>query len=267
MTQLNGPGQDSPYPLKPDPYTCESCGKTVEPILVDFPKRLGGTRYLQGRCACEIQKNIDSVERFKNFERMNRLKRYFSFSTLGQRFTAKTFDNFHEFPENSASFKEAKEFINKAQSNETRGKGLLIIGPVGTGKSHLGAAIFNCLSEKKTCIFANVPELLEKIRDSLKTGESEEIINEVKRCEVLIFDDLGAERHKHQDDWATEKLFTIVDYRYRNLLPIVATTNCKPDVLEDKIGYRIMSRLREICTLTLCGGDDYRKHLASERGA
>jgi len=254
-------------------YICPDCGVKVDPLLVEFPPRLGGSRYVRRRCQCLLQKNIDAVERAKNYERKQRYERYFSFSTLGKRFASKTFDNFNTGAHTSAAVKKARQFVNtaiNATSDEDRSKGLILIGPVGTGKSHLAAASFNELKELKACIFVNVPELLERIRASYnsKSSESEDdIINAVKQCDVLILDDLGAERHKGDDDWATEKLFTIIDFRYRNMRPIFGTTNCTPDSLEDKIGPRIMSRLREMCDLTPCLGEDYRRHQAVERRA
>ena len=254
-------------------YTCTECGTVVEPLLVEFPPKLGGSRYVQRRCQCTLQKNIDAIERAKNFERKQRYERYFNFSTLGKRFNGKSFDNFNASAQTGAAVKRAKQFVNKtinATSDEERARGLILIGPVGTGKSHLAAATFNSLKELKACIFVNVPELLERIRAtySSKLNEREnDIINAVKQCDVLILDDLGAERHKGDDDWATEKLFTIIDFRYRNMRPIFSTTNCTPDSLEDKIGPRIMSRLREICDLTPCLGDDYRTRHVFERRA
>lgn len=272
MTLVNGlkPDSQSQHELA---YICTECGTVVEPLLVEFPPRFGGSRYVQRRCQCTLQKNIDAIERAKNFERNQRYERYFSFSTLGKRFNSKSFENFNASAKTSAAVKKAKQFVNKtlnATTDEERAQGLILIGPVGTGKSHLAAATFNALKESKACIFVNVPELLERIRASYssKSNESEEdIINAVKRCDVLILDDFGAERHKGDDDWATEKLFTIIDFRYRNMRPIFGTTNCTPDSLEDKIGPRIMSRLREICDLTPCLGEDYRSRQAFERRA
>lgn len=252
-------------------YTCEKCGSVVEPLWVEFPQNLGGSRYVNRRCKCILQENIDAIERAKNYERKMRYERYFSFSTLGKRFSNKSFDNFKTSAHTSAAVKKAKQFVDKtinATSDEEKSRGLILIGPVGTGKSHLAAATFNALKESKACIFVNVPELLERIRASYSSKSSEredDIINAVKQCDVLILDDLGAERHKGDDDWATEKLFTIIDFRYRNMRPIFGTTNCTPESLEDKIGPRIISRLREICDLTPCLGDDYRIQRTNER--
>ncbi|EGW40487.1 prophage LambdaBa02, DNA replication DnaC domain protein [Desulfosporosinus sp. OT] len=273
MTLVPGLEQDSRLPHELV-YTCTDCGAINEPILVEFPARLGGAKYIRRRCQCMLRKNIEAVERAKNFERTQRYERYFSFSTLGKRFSSKSFENFKASKETAAALRKTKEFVNKiikaTSSDEERAQGVILIGPVGTGKSHLAAAAFNKLKESKACIFVNVPELLERIRASYSSKSNEredDIVNAVKQCDVLILDDLGSERHKGDDDWATEKLFTIVDFRYRNMRPIFCTTNCQPNSLEDKIGPRIMSRLREICDLTPCLGEDYRYRCVFERRA
>jgi DNA replication protein DnaC len=274
MILQNGQEQDSPSQARDLTYTCEECGKVVEPLLIDFPLgKLGGSRYVRRRCPCQVQKSIEAVEKAKNYERQTRYERYFAYSTLGNRFISKTFENYIVTPQTSPAFKESKKFVQtaiNAQTDEERARGVMLIGPVGTGKSHLAAAVFNMLKDKKTCIFVNIPELLDKIMASYQAESNEkeeDILNAIKQCDILILDDIGAERHKGHDDWATQKLFTVIDSRYRNMRPIFSTTNCVPHELEAKIGSRIMSRLREVCVLTPCSGEDYRKQLASGRGA
>lgn len=248
-------------------YTCELCGKYNEPILVEFPAALGGARYIRRRCECLQEENLKAVERFKNYGRQQYFERYFSYSTLGPRFEGKTFETFEPSAHTSAALKKAKQFVLSAlnaKSPEDKAKGLIFIGPVGTGKTHLASAIYNELRKnEKACIFVNVLELLDRFRASYRVDSSEseeELLTAVKKCDLLVLDDLGAERHKRDvDDWATEKLFNIFDYRYRNYLPVIGTTNCQPADLEDKLGPRTMSRIREMCELTPCLGEDYRK--------
>jgi len=275
MTLTNGPQPDMPSHSQSDlSFTCEECGNIVNPILVEFPKGMGGPKYIRSRCQCQVKKSIEAVEKAKDFERKIRYERFFAYSTLGQRFLSKSFENYKVSPETHDAFTNSQRFVQnvlKAQSDEERALGLLLTGPVGTGKSHLAAAVFNKLKDIKTCVFVNVPELIDKIQASYHSDaneKEEDIINALKTCDVLILDDLGAEYHKNiNNDWATQKLFTVIDNRYRHYRPLFITTNCLRDELETKIGSRIMSRLAEMCVFNFCGGKDHRLQSGNGRGA
>lgn len=265
MTLTLGNAQDLAYPQELE-YTCERCGSLVKPLLIEFPKGFGGSRYIKRRCECYVQENTEIIERAKNYGRIQQIERYFSYSTLGPRFTDKTFEAFEPSAQTSLALKKAKQFVItalNAKNPEEKAKGLVFIGPTGTGKSHLAAAIYNELRKhEKTSVFITVPELLDRIRATYRTQATEnedEILAAIKKCDLLVLDDIGAERHRGEDDWATEKLFTIFDTRYRQYLPVIGTTNCQPDELEEKLGIRTMSRVREICELVPCLGDDYRR--------
>lgn len=72
------------------------------------------------------------------------------------------------------------------------------------------------------------------------------IIETLQEVGLLILDDMGA---KKTSDWVNEKLFEIIDYRYKAELPMRVTTNCTPKELNEKIGSRNFDRLREMCAL------------------
>ncbi|KLU61865.1 DNA replication protein DnaC [Peptococcaceae bacterium CEB3] len=246
---------------------CEDCGKLVKPILVEFLPALGGSRYLKGRCTCSVDRHNEIVRRATEYEKQRQVASYFGWSTVGKKFNSKTLEDFEPKSGTSAGLRRAHRFLADAKAGRDIVKGFMLVGPVGVGKSHIAAAIFNQLTKQgKACIFQNVPELLDTIRAtySVTASSSEaDLLRVVKQCDILILDDLGAERHREGgNDWATEKLFTVFDYRYRNDLPIIVTTNCQPDILEDLIGKRISSRIREMCDLVAVPGDDYRKQRA-----
>jgi len=61
---------------------------------------------------------------------------------------------------------------------------------------------------------------------------------------VLALDDMGAEK---PTEWVNERLFEIIDYRYNEYLPVIASTNATPAELKTQIGERSFDRLREMC--------------------
>jgi DNA replication protein DnaC len=141
--------------------------------------------------------------------------------------------------------------------------GLMFLGPVGTGKTHLAACVVNAfLDQLKRVTFGGVVDLLGRIRRSYGEEAQEEeweIIDELTTAPLLVLDDLGKERVK---DWVEEILFRIIDVRYGEKRPLVITTNFSPQDLEKRYpekGYAIVSRLAEMCTGVYLGGEDWRK--------
>jgi DNA replication protein DnaC len=145
---------------------------------------------------------------------------------------------------------------------------MYIFGPTGCGKTHLAIAIIRYLFESeriykdgkaRTVIFANVAEMLFDIRhtyDAGKFGDKEwDHMNKYNRADILIFDDLGAER---QNDWAVDIIYRIIYHRYKEGLCTITTSNFDPGKIETIHGAPVASRLcsGEIIKIEML---DYRK--------
>lgn len=132
--------------------------------------------------------------------------------------------------------------------------GLLIAGPTGVGKTRLMWAIYSEMSSRQgpRMEVVKLVRLLSRLRPS---GDAdEETINKLCQVPLLAIDDIGA--HK-PSEWVNERLYEIVDTRYDNTKPIIATTNRKnlDAVLDD----RLTSRLHECCRLVVLQGSDRRR--------
>src|SRR6185312_7632400 len=89
-----------------------------------------------------------------------------------------------------------------------------------------------------------------------KQGESyHTLMEQYQTRDVLVFDDLGAEK---LTDWVEEQFYLLVDYRYRQRLPVLASSNCRKETLAQRLDRRVMDRLRETCTMIEVVGPNQR---------
>jgi DNA replication protein DnaC len=132
--------------------------------------------------------------------------------------------------------------FNLSQDFASSPKGWLFIqGRFGCGKTHLAAAIANeCVSNGIPTLFLTVPDLLDSLRFTFNDNEVsfEERFDQIREAPLLILDDFGTQS---ATEWAREKLFQILNFRYVNNLPMVVTTN----LALAEIDGRLRSRLEE----------------------
>lgn len=151
----------------------------------------------------------------------------------------------------------------------------LISGPVGTGKTHLVVGVLAARAEaylatnaaaegptwqqrhrRWTALFADVPTLLDELRSWIAHPTDEDPLGRYVQADLLVLDDLGRER---VTDWATERLYVLVNSRYGELRPTIATTNLRPSELVALPQYGpIVSRLLDGRSAVRIEGRDQR---------
>ena len=147
-------------------------------------------------------------------------------------------------------------------------RGLLFMGSVGVGKTHLATSILRLLIEKgATCLFYEFGSLLKEIQSSYSTiSQTSEfrVLEPIFDAEVLVLDELGASK---PTDWVRDTMMHIINTRYNDKKLTIFTTNYLDarrrdgeETLEDRIGTRLRSRLYEMCQTLIIEGDDYRKN-------
>lgn len=101
-------------------------------------------------------------------------------------------------------------------------KGFLFYGDVGTGKSYAAACIANdLLQQGKSVKWLSAVALSDAVKPS-HLGEYEAFLQAITEPDLLIIDDLGAERGT---DYALEKIHSLIDKRISALKPLIVTTN------------------------------------------
>jgi DNA replication protein DnaC len=181
--------------------------------------------------------------------------------------------NFENFNDTSATLKHAKETAREfVDSYPAVDSGLLLVGPAGRGKTHLACAVLSELVTTKgvSGLYADFSDLLLRIQTSFRPdadASKESVLTPYSDVELLVLDELGASK---PHAWVLDVLYNLLNTRYNRKRITIATSNFEdePDSasgerekLEDRIGYRLRSRLYEMCTLVPLRGKDYRKEV------
>lgn len=184
-----------------------------------------------------------------------------------RRFRHKRLEGFHaDTPERARLLAAANAYVERFRLDPDSDPGLFFSGTPGSGKSHLAVGILIALIARGVDgMFVNAPDLLAEIRASFDEGAARseiEIMDEVARVDVLVLDDLGAEK---TTDFVLDRFYQVVNRRYQSCLPTIVTTNLDLAGMDEKLGSRITSRLCEMCKIvTAFPTEDYRRRMAKE---
>lgn len=215
------------------------------------------------QCRCDISEREKGMRDRADAQNAERLKKLKAASLMDEKLSNASFDGFRSNPYNERNRKLCISYADRFQKMVDSNQGLLFWGGVGTGKSYAAACIANSLMGKGVpVVMTSFVKLLEIIQS---TGQESTILSNLNSAQLVIFDDLGAERGT---DYTLEKVYNIVDSRYRKKLPMILTTNLTIEQMKDEqdIRYsRIYDRIFESCYPMQFTGPSWRKKEASRR--
>ena len=150
------------------------------------------------------------------------------------------------------------EFIKKYKEDKHQ-KGLYLCGNFGSGKTYLTAAMFNELSKDKVkSAIVFWPEFLNNLKASFNSENKNEFKNKynyVKKVDLLLIDDIGAES---VTPWSRDEILCpLLQYRMDEKLPTFFTSNLNLEALENHLTItsrgdeiikagRIISRIKQL---------------------
>ena len=190
-------------------------------------------------------------------------------SRIGSRFKDASLETCNVNPSNKSTVEYARKIVSQEIG------GLIITGPVGTGKTHIIIAALNDIeaahlpvlreledglesySPVRRYVYWKANDLANAVRSSV--ADVTDPVGDANRADVLFIDDLGTEYEKAGSDFIWVALQAIFDYRWENEKPIMVTTNLDAPELAKRYGDRVLSRWRGSCKMLSLRGDDRRE--------
>jgi DNA replication protein DnaC len=211
---------------------------------------------------------VDGVSRVTRCDcfRQSAGERLLSHARIPRRYEHCSFQNFTAYNE---QLEKALRYASQlAERFPVVDKGMFLGGPPGVGKTHLAVALLSQVIRTRGAVglFYDTRDLLRMIRSTYdpdtRTAEMD-VLRPVMTADVLVLDDLGAEK---TSEWVEETLNLIVNARYSEKRVTVFTSNfddipdsTDPNSLLFRIGFRMRSRLHEMCEFLELDGGDYRE--------
>lgn len=224
----------------------------------------GDIRYPLKEVNGKMVQNIDATPLWSDMGKirqlLNEASKLREASNLGAKFLQRTFGNFDKRL-NPQAFEICQIYADREDLFAIDGNernSLIISGNVGTGKTHLAAAIANKLVSKGIpVLFATFGEHLEHIKEEYDHTDKKEYLSRMKNIPMLVIDDIGKEK---PTEWSQQVLFDVMNFRYEHKYPMVITTNLGERDLREHIGDALYSRACEMCSLVITKGGDQRRN-------
>ncbi len=215
-------------------------------------------------CKCESEERA-RIQKQKDYEEeMRRIERLKVASLMDAKLKSATLKTFTQKEDNQKLYTIVKNYVDNFETFYKSNRGLLFWGTVGTGKSYAAACIANeLLNRKIPVVMTSFVKVLQVIQDN--TENETEFVNRLCAARLLIIDDLGTERNT---DYALEKVYNVIDSRYRTGKPLILTTNLNlqdMQMTQDIRYQRIYDRIFEMCHPVMVNGTSWRINQAKER--
>ncbi len=242
------------------------CPLCNTPNQRDFPYPDGSVKRISCLCECKKKERDELEEKKREKERMARIERLRAKGISDPTYREWQFKS--DDGENKKISDACRKYVDEWELIKKYNHGLLLYGPVGTGKTFYACCIANALIDLRVpTLVTSFPRLLNRLQAAGFGEDKNALVDSLTEYDMIVIDDLGAER---KTEYALEQIFNIIDIRYRSGKPMIVTTNLSPKDIKnpDTIAYeRILDRIVENCAPILIDGPSRRIQKAERKRA
>lgn len=174
-----------------------------------------------------------------------------------------TFDS--DDQRNAKLARQVRGYARQFEKFKQEGRGLLFLGPTGTGKTFYACCIANALIDAGySAIVTNFAQIANDLQG---TFDKAQVHNRLLRADLLVLDDLAAER---DTSFMQEIVFQVIEERSAAKKPLIVTSNVSTQEFMnpgDLARRRVFSRLKEVCIPIAVTGADRREEQLRKRVA
>lgn len=247
-----------PAPVE-DTYTddeglqrCANCHGKRETIITIF----GNARKVNCVCQCQqaaIHAEEEAIEKRAKMRQIEEMRRT---GFTDAKLMECTFEN--DDGSQPKVLHIAQNYVENFDEMKKDGKGLLLYGGVGTGKTYAAASIANALIDKGvSAMVTNFARISNKLQERFEKKQA--YLDNLNKFDLLVLDDLAAER---STEYMQEIVYNVIDARYRAGLPMIITTNLSMETIKNPTNAtdnRIYDRILEKCFPVEVKGASHRR--------
>lgn len=177
-------------------------------------------------------------------------------------------DLYLDHPSRQVVINQILAFVEKLKKSPDQAKGLYLAGSFGIGKTYILGALANRLAAIGYQVhMLHYPTFAHEMKDAIRNHAVASNIDQVKKKQILIIDDIGAETNS---SWLRDEVLgVILEYRMKESLPTFFTSNFSMedllshlaesrDASESIKAMRLMQRIQYLATEVRMEGDNLR---------
>lgn len=239
---------NTPKTLEFKPGHCRVHGDFTDELIESF----SGDHFWQGCTRCQFDALHSADEDVRKPAQAIRRDWSLNISLLASdiplRFRGATLDAYRTDTEGQAvALEECRDYVRRFERNWEQGRSMMLLGDVGTGKTHLACAVAQHVIREfgATARYTMAIEIIRDIKmtfDKASQQTERDVYAGLLAPDLLVIDEVGVQ---HGSDFERQVLFEVIDSRYRQLMPTIVISNLGLSGLRKCLGDRAVDRLTD----------------------